>query len=126
MLGWTLATLVVTALGLIGVAGCVAPGIAARQYGILVADRRALAFVRAMAVRDLVIGAVLGLIALDGARTTLGRAMIATAVVPIVDLVLVIADRRATAQHRLDGTAALHASGMLGLVVAAVALLAGW
>ena len=126
MVGWTLAVLVVVSLFAIGVGGIVAPRTASAQYGIVLDDPRALGFIRAMAARDLVVGGLLGLLALTRARDTLGWGMCLAAFIALIDLLVVTADRRATSGVRIDRARALHASGVVGLLVAGVALLTGW
>jgi hypothetical protein len=125
MIGWTLALLIVVSLLAIGVGGIVAPRTAATQYGIVLDDRRVLGFIRAMAARDLVIGGLLALLALEGTRETLGWAMWLSALIAVVDLLVVTADRRTTSAP-LDRACALHATGAVGLVVVGAALVARW
>jgi hypothetical protein len=125
MVGWGLSIVIVVSLVAIGVGGLIAPERASAQYGIVLDDPRGLAFIRAMAVRDLVIGGVLALMALAGARHMLGWAMCLTAVIAVVDLGVVVADRRRTSGPPIDRARALHASGIVGLLVAGAALLTG-
>jgi hypothetical protein len=126
MIGWSLAALVVVSLLAIGLGGLVAPRSASVQYGIVLDDPRALGFVRAMAVRDLVIGGLLGLLALARTPTTLGWAMCLTALIAVIDLLVVTADRRTRVGARIDRARALHASGVVGLLATGAALLGGW
>jgi hypothetical protein len=63
MIGWVVVAVVVSALVLVGIGGVVTPRPFASQYGIVVDDPRALAFVRAMGIRDVVIGMLVGLVA---------------------------------------------------------------
>jgi hypothetical protein len=126
MIGSTLATLVIMGLLAIGVGGVIAPGRASEQYGVVLADARALGLIRAMAARDLVIGGLLGMLALAVTRPTLGWAMWLTAVIAAVDFLVVSADRRATSRTRLDRATALHGGGAVGLLVAGAVLLAGY
>ena len=126
MVGSALTALVVVALVAVGLGGLVAPRIASAQYGIVLDDSRALGFVRAMAARDVVIGGLLGLLALPRTRDTLGFGLCLAAVVAVIDLLVVIADRRATSAERVDRAALLHASGIVGLLVAAAVLLTGY
>lgn len=125
MIGGVLTALIVLALVAIGVGGMVAPGSAATQYGIVLDDPRALGLIRAMAVRDLVIGVLLGVVAYAGTRQALGWAVAFTALIAAVDGIVVGASRSARPRRRLDRAVALHASGALGLLVTAAALLAG-
>jgi hypothetical protein len=130
MVGWSLSAVIVVSLVSIGLGAFVAPRWSSAQYGIVLDDPRALAFIRAMGVRDVVIGGLLGLIAWQHARQTLGLGMALTAVIAVTDLVLVIADRRtATAQpttRALDAARVLHAAGVVGLVLTGTVLLAGY
>ena len=127
MIGSILSALVILSLVSIGIGAFVAPGRSAAQYGIVLDDPRALAFIRAMGARDLVIGGLLGLMALEGARRMLGCGMYLTAVIALADLVVVVRDRRtAGPAPGRDPARALHAGGAIGLVVAATAVLAGW
>jgi hypothetical protein len=128
MVGWTLSWIVVLSLVSLGFGACVAPRRASAQYGIVLDDVRALAFVRAMGVRDLVIGGLLGLMALDRGREALGWGMGIAALIAAVDLLVVTADQRATVGATGPARAArrLHAAGAVGLVVAAAVLLAGY
>jgi hypothetical protein len=126
MIGSTLATLVIMGLLAIGVGGVIAPRRASEQYGVVLADARALGLIRAMAARDLVIGGLLGMLALAVTRPTLGWAMWLTAVIAAVDFLVVSADRRATSRTRLDRATALHGGGAVGLLVAGAVLLAGY
>jgi hypothetical protein len=125
MIGWGLATCAIGALVGIGLVGVLAPRHAAAQYGIVLDDARALGLIRAMAARDLVVGALLGLIAFAATRDALGSAMCLTALIAVVDLVVVAADRGATSRAPMERATALHGSGAVGLLVAGGALLAG-
>lgn len=126
MIGWTLSALVFVALVIIGIAALVAPRASSSQYGIVTADPRALALIRAMGVRDVVLGALVALLALQEARGALVWAMLALALVAVVDLGLVMADRRASAATRaFDGSCRLHAAGVIGLLLTAAILHAG-
>ena len=125
MIGGSLVTLAVAGLIAIGLAGMLAPRVAATQYGIILDDARALGLIRAMAARDLVIGGLLGMVALVAARNTAGWAMCLTALIAVVDLLVVLADR-ATSSSRFDRATALHAGGAVGLLVAGGLLLMGY
>jgi hypothetical protein len=131
MIGWTLAALVVLSLVSIALGVLLAPRRSAEQYGIAIEDPRALAFIRAMGVRDAVIGGLLGLMALARARDMLAWGMCVTASIAVTDLLLVTADRRitgcrTTSRPRLDAARLLHAGGAVGLLVTAAVLLAGY
>ena len=125
MLGWALSIAVVAGLAGVGLAAVYMPRVAARHYGIVPDDVRALAFIRGMGIRDVVIGVLLGLLALERAPTALGWGLVVTALVAVVDLAVVIADHRATSRRPMDRAAAVHAGGILVLLVAGVVLLVG-
>jgi hypothetical protein len=126
MIGLTLAALNVVGLLAIGIGGVVAPRGASKEYGIVLDDPRAVGFIRAMAARDLVIGGLLGMMALVATRHTLGWAMWLTAFIAAIDLLVVTADRRATSRSRLARATLLHAGGTVGLLITGAVLLAGY
>lgn len=130
MIGWTLSALVVLGLVAIGVAALVAPRVSSFQYGIVMDDPRALAFVRAMGVRDLVLGVVLALLALEQAREALAGAMFAVALIAVIDFAVVTADHRATApagatRRGFDQPRTLHFTGAIWLLLTGAVLRAG-
>ena len=129
MLGWALSAAIILSLVAVGFGALWAPRPWASLYGIVLDDRRALAFIRAMGVRDIVIGGLLAVIAYQRARTALGWGLFLTAVVALADYVIVAADRCAATPgsraHAMD-TRVLHATSTVGLVVAACLLLAGY
>ena len=127
MIGWSLSALIVVSLLSLGVGVLVAPRKSSEQYGIVLDDPRALAFLRAMGVRDAVIGGLLALMALGGARDMLGWGIAVTAAIAVADYVLVTADRRLTRDPGmgLDAARLLHAGGAVGLLLTAGVLLAG-
>jgi hypothetical protein len=129
MLGWTLSAVIIASLVALGFGALSAPRRWAALYGIVLDDRRALAFIRAMGVRDLVIGGLLAVIAYQRRREVLGWGLCLTAVVALVDYVVVTADRRraipGSRVHAMD-TRVLHAMGAVGLVLAGALLLAGY
>jgi Domain of unknown function (DUF4267) len=129
MLGWTLAAVVIVSIVAVGCAALSAPRQAAALYGIVLDDRRALAFIRAMGARDLVIGGLLAMIALQCPVGAFGWALCLTAVVALADYVVVAADRRAVpsgAAARAIDPRLLHAMGAVGFVLAGTLLLAGY
>ncbi len=119
MLGLAVTALV--ALGLIGlgVGALAAPRASAAQYGIVPDDSRALAFIRAMGVRDLVIGALLLLLAGAGRRELLAWGMVASAAIAVVDFWVVSAAGARTAAR------VLHAGGAIGLLIAGLVIATG-
>jgi hypothetical protein len=127
MIGWMLSAIIIVALVTGGIAGFVVPRPAAALYGIVLEEERALALVRAMAVRDLVIGLLLAVVAVQGRSRPLGWSLCSTAIVALADYVLVAADRRTAisgARRPAMDTRALHAGGAVALVVAGTLLLA--
>src|SRR5262249_38817516 len=129
MLGWTLSAVIIASLVVVGFGALSAPRRWAALYGIVLDDQRALAFICAMGVRDLVIGGLLAVIAFQRRREPLGWALCLTAVVALADYVIVTADRRAAAAGspaRAMDTRPLHAMGTVGLVLAGSLLLAGY
>jgi len=129
MLGWALSAVVIVSLVAVGYGALSAPRRSAALYGIVLDDPRALAFIRAMGARDLVIGGLLAVIALQRRVGPLGWGMCLAAVVALADYVVVTADRRAalpgSPSHAMD-TRVLHAMGAVGLVLAGGLLLAGY
>ena len=128
MIGWILSALVVVSLVAIGLGAVVAPRMASTQFGLAVDDPRALGLVRAMGMRDVVIGGLLGLVAVAQARQVLGWGMWVSALVAATDLAVVTVDQRATPagpRRRPDAARLLHATGAAGLVATGTALLAG-
>ena len=129
MLGWTLSAVVIVSLVAVGFGALSAPRRAAALYGIVLDDQRALAFIRAMGARDLVIGGLLAVIAFQRRCGPLGWGLCLTAVVALTDYVVVTADRRAAisgAPARAMDTRVLHAMGAVGLVLAGGLLFAGY
>jgi len=129
MLGWTSSAVIIASLVALGFGAVSAPRRWAALYGIVLDDQRALAFIRAMGARDLVIGGLLAVIAFQRRREALGWGLCLTAVVALVDYVVVTADRRVASSGSpvlgMD-TRVLHAMGAVGLVLAGGLLLAGY
>jgi hypothetical protein len=129
MLGWVSSTVIIVSLVAVGSGALVAPRRSAALYGIVLDDQRAVAFIRAMGARDIVIGGLLAVIAFQRRSGPLGWGLCLTAVVALADYVLVTADRRAAisgASARATDTRMLHAIGAVGLVLAGGLLLAGY
>src|SRR6185369_11844831 len=102
MIGWSLSALIVVSLLSLGLGVLVAPRRSSEQYGIVLDDPRAFAFLRAMGVRDAVIGGLLALMALAGAREMLGWGLCVTAAIAVADFLFVTADRRITGSRTTD------------------------
>ena len=129
MLGWALSAVTIVSLVAVGCGALGAPRRSAALYGIVLDDQRALAFIRAMGARDLVIGGLLAVIAFQRRCGPLAWSLCLTAVVALADYVVVAADRRAAmsgAPGRAMDTRVLHAMGAVGLVLAGGLLLAGY
>ena len=120
MIGLALAGLVALALIGIGVGALLAPGAASRQYGIVLDDARALAFIRAMGVRDLLIGVLVLLLASTERRGLLALGVAASAAVALLDFAVVSRDGAA---RRSPGV--LHGLGAIGLLIAALVIATG-
>lgn len=119
MIGLAVTGLVALGLIGIGVAALIAPHASSRQYGIVLDDSRALAFIRALGVRDLVIGVLLLLLASSGRHELLAWGMAASAAIALLDFVVVsAAGARASAR-------ALHAIGGVGVLIAALVIATG-
>jgi hypothetical protein len=116
MAGLVLGGLVALCLIGIGVGALVAPRASSRQFGIAAEDGPALAFVRAMGARDLVIGVLLLLLASAERRDLLAYGLLASAAIAAVDFAVVSA-----AGARLSARL-VHAVGAVGLVVAGLVL----
>ncbi len=111
-----IAALVALLLIGIGAGAMVAPRRFSQQYGIVLDDPRGLAFIRAMGVRDLVIGALLLLLAGAGRRELLAWGMAASAMIALVDYAVV------SAAGARGAARALHAIGGIGVLVAALVI----
>ena len=127
MLGWALSVVIVVSLVGLGLGGLAAPRRFAALYGIVLDDERALAFIRAMGARDVVIGALLAVIAAQRRNAPLGWALCLTALVAVADYVVVAADRRTAASGAgtIIDARMLHVTGAVGLIVAGALLLVG-
>lgn len=130
MVGSILSAFVVVSLVAIGLGAVVAPRRALAQYGIVLDDPRALAFIRAMGIRDAVIAGLLTLVALESGRPALACGIGLSATIALTDFVVVRGDRQATASGvpalRMDAALALHAAGIIALLLTTTALLAGF
>ena len=129
MIGWVLVALAASGLVAVGAGALVAPRTSALQYGVVVDDVRSLAFIRAMGVRDLVIGVLIGLLASTGSRELVAWALYATTLVALLDFVVVTIDRstiRAREKTRGIPPRVLHAAGAIGLGLAGAILRAGY
>jgi hypothetical protein len=128
MIGWVLVGVAATGLVAVGIGALVAPRPSAIQYGIVIDDPRALAFIRAMGIRDLVIGVLLGLLASSRSRELIAWALYATALIALLDFVVVTADGGTTGHDRTRRIPAWapHVLGAIGLGVAGAVVHAGY
>ena len=120
MIGLALAWLAALGWIGIGVGALVAPRIASGQYGIVLPDPRALAFIRAMGVRDVLIGVFAVLLLWSGRTDLVALGVGASALVALLDWWAVARDpapRRAAVL--------LHAGGAAGVLLAAVLIALG-
>jgi hypothetical protein len=115
--GSALAVLHALALVAIGLGAMAAPRFSSGQYGMPTEHPVALALVRALGVRDLVLGIVIGALLALGATRALGITLLVTALVAGVDLTLV---RRGPLRSRV-----VHAAGGVALVLAGILVLLG-
>ena len=120
MIGLVLTGLVALGWLGIGVGALAAPRAASRQYGIVIDDVRSLAFIRAMGVRDLVIGVLVLLLASTGRQGLLALGMAASAAIALLDFAVVSGDRAARPNARL-----VHGGGAIALLVAALVIATG-
>jgi hypothetical protein len=123
MIGSLLSALVSVALVAVGGAALAAPRVSSSQYGIAVDDRRSLALIRGMGIRDMALGALLALLVLEDAREALAWAMPVLALLALVDLGLVLAERRG--ERGFDLSCAMHAAGAIACGVIGMVLRRG-
>lgn len=112
MIGNLLAYLAATAFIAIGLGALLAPATSSQQYGLATKDAIALAYVRALGVRDLVLGLLLISFALT--RDSGAAAIVAEfgALVGLSDFLIVAASRGKEARRNL----VIHGAGTIGLL----------
>jgi hypothetical protein len=110
----TLAGAIAVLFTVIGAGGVIAPKLSAGQFGIPTDDPAALAFVRAAALRDVVLGGIV--FASLGEPKTLRRVLGWSSVVGLGDAVAVASVRGLRPAH------ALHVGGFLALAALALSL----
>ena len=128
MVGMMLCGVAALSLLGIGIGAIVAPAFSSGQYGIVVADARALAYLRAMGARDLALGIILALLMALGSAALLAWSVAACAIVAIVDFAVVFADVSPAATPRgapRGLSLTLHAGGAIGLLATAVLVALG-
>lgn len=122
MIGTIIGALGGIALLAIGIGAIVAPVFSSGQYGLPTTDRLALALIRSIGARDVVLGILIVVFLTGGNRD-------AAAVVLVVSIIAAIADAFAVRMGR-DGAAAstyaVHVIGGVGLFVAWLLIRIGW
>ena len=122
MIGMTLAVLGALAFLAIGVAALVAPKMSSEQYGLPSSEPFALAFVRALGVRDLVLGLIVLFFVVGGSRGAASAVLAVCVLVALADGLLVYRERGTSALKSLI----THGVGGIALLVAWAALRAGF
>ena len=125
MIGFGLAALTAISFIALGIAGLLCPEHASAQYGLLLQSDSAIRLKRAMAVRDVAIGCLLGILAF-AARDALAWAMCVTVAIAATDWILVSGAPSPTAAAQMGRAARLHGAGAAGLLLSAALLLAGY
>lgn len=121
MIGLTLAVLGGLAFLAIGIAALAAPKTSSEQYGLPSTEPYALALVRALGARDLVLGLIVLFFVVAGPRSAVGAVLALSVIVAVADGLIVYRERgRAAAKNLVT-----HGVGGLALVVAWIALRAG-
>jgi hypothetical protein len=115
VLGLALAALVAAGLVTIGTLALLAPELAARGYGVAITDLASRTYVRAAGLRDIVLGGIVVIVRAQASPRTLSCVVALLAVIAAGDLVLA----------RRSRSVAIHAVGVLGLLVAAALLASG-
>lgn len=122
MIGLTLAVLGALAFLAIGVAALVAPKTSSEQYGLPSSDPYALAFVRALGARDVVLGLIVVIFVVGGSRGAAGAVLAVCVLVALADGLLVYRERGTAAMKSLI----THGVGGVALLVAWAALRSGF
>jgi uncharacterized membrane protein (UPF0136 family) len=115
VLGLTLAAFVAAGLVTVGTLALLAPDVAARGYGVAVTDPASRTYVRAAGLRDVVIGGIVAIARAQASPRTLAGVVALLTVIAAGDLMLA----------RRSRAVAIHAVGVLGLVVDAALLASG-
>ncbi|GAC1402969.1 MAG: hypothetical protein NVSMB64_03700 [Candidatus Velthaea sp.] len=122
MIGTIVAALGGLAFLAVGAGALAAPGPSSRQYGLPTADPTALALVRAVGVRDIVLGIIVIELVISGNRGALAIVLAASILAAIGDAATVLSGRR-DAKLR-DVT--IHIGGAVALAAAWVLVRFGW
>lgn len=106
----------------IGVAAIVAPRGSSGQYGLATTDATALAFVRALGVRDVVLGLIVLALLVDGQTVALTFVLAISILAAAGDALTVLLTRR-DAKFQTIG---VHVGGGVALAIAWALVRAGW
>jgi hypothetical protein len=98
----------------LGIGALVAPGIASAQYGLPVTDRTALALVRAVGARDLVLGIIVLLLLAARNRSALELVLGVSTLAAVGDAVAVSSGRSDAGPEQLG----VHVGGAAALLLA--------
>jgi hypothetical protein len=115
MIGSLAAGMAGSAFLALGMGGLIAPGMSSTQYGLPTADRAALALVRALGARDLVLGIIVLTLLARRDRGALALVLGVSTIAAAGDAVAVAGGRRDAGPRQLS----VHVGG-------AAALLAAW
>ncbi len=114
MIGSIVAALAGLAFFIIGLGALLAPGISSVQYGLPTTDRAALALVRAVGARDLVLGIIVLVLLATRNRAALGIVLATSVLAAVGDAAAVSSGRADFEPQHL----AVHVSGAAALLVA--------
>jgi hypothetical protein len=98
----------------LGIGALIAPGISSAQYGLPTTDRAALAFVRAVGARDLVLGIIVLLLLATRNRSALELVLGVSAIAAAGDALAVSGGRSDAGPEQLG----VHAGGAAALLLA--------
>jgi hypothetical protein len=121
MIGYGLSVLGGIALCGIGIGALAAPRFSSEQYGLATREADALGYVRALGVRDLVVGGIALSFAATKQTDALAAVMGFSVLIGAGDFLVVLRERGTAAPRSL----ATHAVGTVGLAVACGLLKAG-
>jgi hypothetical protein len=113
VIGHLLAYVAATAFIAIGLGALLAPATSSQQYGLATKDAITLAYVRALGVRDLVLGILLLAFALTHQSEAAGLVAEFGALVGLSDFLIVASSRGKEARSNLF----IHGAGTIGLLV---------
>ncbi len=114
MVGSVVAALGGLAFFAIGIGALFAPGLSSEQYGLPTSDRAALAFIRAVGARDIVLGIIVLLLLASRNRAGLEVVLAASILAAAGDATAVLTGRSDAGPRHI----AVHAGGAAGLSIA--------